>query len=199
MCLSKSGWVVTALAVVSAWLLAPQAATSLEAVDGPSFPDALLALATLLQLALSMWVLLAVTLALLGSSSHLVRLTTPRLLRHALFAGAAGAIAVTPAYADPHLGPHEAPQHSLSGMKLPDRPSSAATPDLVHTRFSIIVRPGDTLWAIAARSLPPSASAADIAAATSRWHDANRAVIGVDPHLIFPGQQLTPPLGKDRR
>lgn len=198
MVLSKSGWVVSTLALVSTYLLAPQAQTSFAALHDGSFPEALLAVATLIQLALSAWVLLAVGLILLGGSSRLIRLMTPRLLRHALFAGAAGAIAITPAHAEPNLGPHDVQQHSLAGMKLPDRPTTSA-PQADYTRSSVIVLPGDSLWAIAARSLPASATVSDIAAATARWHSANRAVIGANPHLIFPGQQLTPPLGKDLR
>jgi hypothetical protein len=35
----------------------------------------------------------------------------------------------------------------------------------------------------------------DIAAAWPRWYAANRAVIGPDPGLIRPGQELMPPSG----
>lgn len=195
--LSRSGWVLSALALASTGLLAPEASSSLDALRVPAFPDALIALATLIQLALSLWVLLAISLAVFGGSSRLVRLVTPRLLRRALFVGAVGALTIAPAYAETHLGPLAAPQHSLDGMKLPDRPSTtlqAVSPD---PATSLYVRPGDTLWAIAARSLPATASVTDIAEATSRWYEANRAVIGPSPHLIFPGQKLTPPLGKD--
>jgi nucleoid-associated protein YgaU len=55
------------------------------------------------------------------------------------------------------------------------------------------VRPGDSLWAIAARHLGPDATDAQIAAEWPRWYAANRAVIGDDPDIIEVGQQLLPP------
>ncbi|CAN5734493.1 hypothetical protein BH24ACT8_BH24ACT8_10330 [soil metagenome] len=58
---------------------------------------------------------------------------------------------------------------------------------------SVIVRSGDTLWSIAASHLGPDATVAEIAAQWPRWFDANREVIGNDPDLILPGQQLRPP------
>lgn len=57
----------------------------------------------------------------------------------------------------------------------------------------VVVLRGDTLWSLAARHLGPAAEAADIDAEWHRWHEANRAVIGDDPHRILPGQQLRPP------
>jgi hypothetical protein len=55
------------------------------------------------------------------------------------------------------------------------------------------VRPGDSLWTIAARHLGPGATATEIAGAWPLWYDANRAAIGSDPHLIRPGTVLVPP------
>jgi nucleoid-associated protein YgaU len=57
----------------------------------------------------------------------------------------------------------------------------------------LVVRRGDTLWGLAERHLGPSADPAAVAAAWPRWHEANRAVIGDDPGLLLPGQQLRPP------
>ena len=90
----------------------------------------------------------------------------------------------------------------------PDRPAAphrrAATSEavrLVATRphpvhavaDEVVVRRGDTLWAIAARHLGPDASAADVAREWPRWHAANRGVIGDDPDLVRPGMRLVPP------
>ena len=70
-----------------------------------------------------------------------------------------------------------------------------------------VVRPGDTLWAIARRHLPSSATDRDIAQAWPRWYAANRAAIGSDPSLLLPGTRLripgrrpagTPVRGHDR-
>lgn len=57
----------------------------------------------------------------------------------------------------------------------------------------VTVRRGDTLWSIAAEHLPGSPTVEQVAESWPRWHAANREVIGPDPHLILPGQQLRPP------
>ena len=57
----------------------------------------------------------------------------------------------------------------------------------------VVVRRGDTLWAIAARHLGPGATAAEVAHEWPRWQAANLDVIGADPDLLVPGQQLQPP------
>lgn len=62
-----------------------------------------------------------------------------------------------------------------------------------HPRPAVVVRPGDCLWTIAARHLGPDATDARIAAEWPRWYVANRAVIGPDPSLIYPGQRLVLP------
>ncbi|HET7400003.1 MAG TPA: LysM peptidoglycan-binding domain-containing protein [Intrasporangium sp.] len=64
---------------------------------------------------------------------------------------------------------------------------TAATAELVT------VRRGDTLWSIAARHLGPHASDAEVARAWPQWYAANRGVVGLDPDLLLPGQQLRPP------
>lgn len=61
------------------------------------------------------------------------------------------------------------------------------------------VRPGDSLWSIASRSLQERGSAASVPAVAAewpRWYAANRDVVGPDPDLIHPGQELlAPPQG----
>lgn len=57
----------------------------------------------------------------------------------------------------------------------------------------IVVRAGDTLWSLAARHLGRQATVQDIAEEWPRWYAANRDVIGADPDLILPGQELTIP------
>jgi nucleoid-associated protein YgaU len=59
----------------------------------------------------------------------------------------------------------------------------------------LVVRPGDTLWAIAADLSPTRATAADIARLAHRLYAANREVIGDDPDLIYPGTVLKAPGG----
>jgi hypothetical protein len=62
----------------------------------------------------------------------------------------------------------------------------------------IVVEPGDTLWAIAAGRLAAERAGtpladADIAAAVTRWHHANRQALGANPDLIRPGMVLRQP------
>lgn len=76
-------------------------------------------------------------------------------------------------------------------------PAAAAHRDGVRTPRSlpageVTVRTGDTLWAIAARHLPPDASVVRIAEEWPRWYRANAEVIGADPDLIRPGERLRP-------
>lgn len=58
---------------------------------------------------------------------------------------------------------------------------------------TVVVQPGDSLWRIAARSLPHDADAQAIERAWHRWYAANRQLIGPDPGLLQPGQQLIAP------
>jgi hypothetical protein len=70
----------------------------------------------------------------------------------------------------------------------PDAPSRET--GRVHT-----VHHGDTLWDIAAAHLPPGTSKTNAAIDAywrQIWH-ANRAVVGADPDLIFPGARLEIP------
>jgi hypothetical protein len=193
--LSRGGWALAGVAVLSVALLAPGTGDSLGDVHGQSFPDALLALACLVQLALSTWVLLAVVLGLVHAPAPVLRAVAPRLVRRALFAGTVGALALSPVHAERGVAPNAPMRHDLTGLRLPDRP--VATPHLESGRAVVVVRPGDTLWSIARRALPAGATDAEIARACARWHAANRGVIGDDPDLIFPQQRLHPPLGKD--
>lgn len=93
---------------------------------------------------------------------------------------------------------------------LPDRPTPRAmgqdtrllSPSLRAERSvvdAVTVRRGDTLWSIAARHLGTGATDAQIASEWPRWYAANRAVIGEDPGLIQPGQQLVAPIAEVAR
>jgi resuscitation-promoting factor RpfA len=85
-------------------------------------------------------------------------------------------------------GPPPAPGPALPAPTLPDGAQPAVRP-----AASVIVRPGDSLWRIAAVHLGERASAARIAAAWPQWYAANRTLIGADPDLIAPGQHLQAP------
>lgn len=84
--------------------------------------------------------------------------------------------------------PHPADAVHLAGLALPDLPSAPAVRVLT-------VRSGDTLWSIARSGLRADATDSAVAAAVTALYAANRKVIGDDPDLIFPGQQLTAPGG----
>ncbi|WP_285726278.1 LysM peptidoglycan-binding domain-containing protein [Psychromicrobium xiongbiense] len=64
---------------------------------------------------------------------------------------------------------------------------------VIGAEQSHVVRPGDSLWSIAARALGPLADDAEIARAWPLWYALNRSVIGEDAHLIQPGQILLAP------
>jgi LysM repeat protein len=201
--LSLSGWGLSGLSAATVGVLAPGAPELFDDLTGPSFPDAAVAAATLLVLGIASWALLVATAIVLGASSRLVAAITPVAVRRALLAGAAGALTIAPAHAEPQAIP-DASQHHVAGLPLPDRPEVASTrapataaPTEPVAAEPVRVRPGDTLWAIARRSLPPTASAAEIASATAAWHRANREVIGDDADLIVPAQLLVPPSAKD--
>jgi nucleoid-associated protein YgaU len=147
---------------------------------------------------------------------------TPLLMRSVVAAAVSGSIAVSSAAAatatsGPSSGPRPTASASVSPAvtDLPDpgwtpapppppppppttRPgdvslvSSAGTPGAAAEEH-VVVRRGDTLWAITARHLGPDADAAEIAREWPRWYAANRALIGADPDLLQPGQRLTPP------
>jgi len=197
--LSRSGWALTTLAAVSVWFIGPHTADAERATIGTDFPHALLGLASLVQLVTAVWVLLIVGLAQLFSSATILRAIAPRMLRGALFAGTAGALAITPAHADRGIAPPgdssaaRAADHSLSGLPFPDRPQSDRPQHPRPSDQIVIVRPGDTLWAIARRSLPAGASEAEIARSCAEWFATNRAVIGTNPDLIIPAQRLHAP------
>jgi nucleoid-associated protein YgaU len=74
----------------------------------------------------------------------------------------------------------------LAGLPLPDRAEGPAHPPAAR----VVVRPGDTLWGLAARDLGPRATDRAITQRWRRIYAVNRAVVGPDPDLIRPGQVL---------
>jgi outer membrane biosynthesis protein TonB len=90
--------------------------------------------------------------------------------------------------------PTPTPTPTPTSTALPDDP---ATPTLAApidpTQTTHRVRPGDTLWALAAAQLPAGSSPAVITADWQHWYEANRAAIGADPDLLLVGEQLVIP------
>ncbi len=81
--------------------------------------------------------------------------------------------------------PPPAPDVVVGGTRPP-------TPE-TSTDASVVVVRGDSLWRIAAEHLGPQATDAEIAEAWPAWYEANADVIGEDPDLIYPGQELRIP------
>jgi len=192
-----------------------------EAWAEPGFDRLLprLAAVALVLCALWAWVVTGIVVgqALAGRPDRPVP-GVPRRLRALVLVGCGLAVVGTavPAAADDHAATehtavaradHEA---ALDGLPLPDRAVGglpAARAPVVAQRAPVgaesrihVVRPGDTLWDLAAAELPADAASADVTARWHRIHALNRAVIGPDPDLIHPGQQLRmppPPQGEE--
>jgi len=85
------------------------------------------------------------------------------------------------------------PVASLEPGHLAAAPRSAGAMTERTSFREVEVKPGDTLWSLAARELGPHASELDIALAWPQWFELNRNVIGRDPDLLLPGTVLTVP------
>ncbi|HEX6248413.1 MAG TPA: LysM domain-containing protein [Nocardioidaceae bacterium] len=153
--------------------------------------------------------------ALCGVSSAALRAVTPAMLRRAvlLCCGiAAGAGVLSPAGAVSHPSGGSEQETAgrlsgavLSGLPLPDRPVGAASrvrgratvarPEPATPRYR--VRPGDSLWSIAAQHLVGTPSPAEVDAAWRRLYHANRLVVGDDPDLLTTGSWLVLPSDPD--
>ncbi|MGI8578715.1 MAG: LysM peptidoglycan-binding domain-containing protein [Nocardioidaceae bacterium] len=180
--------------------------------------DAASCLAVLIFAALAVSATLTVVAALLGDLLPGVRRAgaalTPALWRRCVVAACGLGIA-TPALltvsASADDGGHSARCINacaihLGGLPLPDLPS-AALPKVAKSASAghqpprspgttgVVVAPGDSLWSIAARRLPPEAPDWAVAAMANDLYSLNRHVIGPNPDLIFPGTHLTTPEG----
>jgi nucleoid-associated protein YgaU len=110
-------------------------------------------------------------------------------------AGAQPILAPVPA---PIVAPPELPP--LLDLDRPDVKPPAATPPVkvspapaAHPTLSHRVRPGDTLWGLAAAGLPEGSSAQQITRGWQEWYLANRRQIGPDPGLLLIGESLLVP------
>jgi nucleoid-associated protein YgaU len=152
------------------------------------------------------WVVLALLLAVLARTPGVVGRASdaiscrvvPRALRHGLQAAlgvsivAAPVVAPSVAFADNSNPTKTWTVPSLDRPVAHNAPSVRSVP--VHTT-QYVGGPGDCLWSIARDHLGPRAGDDAVAAAWPRWYAANRHVIGPDPDLLQPGQQLVAPEG----
>lgn len=152
-----------------------------------------------------LWFLGCVALTLLGRlpgavgrcATRVGVLVTPVVIRRLIEAtlGASLIVASTTQIAHASNG-NDTGAPTATAPPPPDRPAAEPErprPPARQSSHTVRVRPGNTLWSIAASHLPAQPSTAEIAAAWPRWYTANRAVIGADPDLIRPGQRLHPP------
>jgi Tfp pilus assembly protein FimV len=103
----------------------------------------------------------------------------------------------TPARPSPSTEPtgptHPAPRPVATRPKSGHATTHPPTRGEQPTGNTVTVRPGDSLWLIAARRLGPDPSTVEIAEAWPQWYAANKQLIGSDPDLIRPGQVLHAP------
>lgn len=162
-------------------------------------------IAELVVCGVALWLGVATLLVVWGARrgatsvpARLAARVTPRAWRRVLALVLGGAIALAPAASSASSASDSpATVPDVTGLRLPDRPSVGLGPSTreptARPSGGVIVRTGDTLWDIAAESLPAHASDAARARACRRWYDTNRDVIGDDPDLLLPGMRLTPP------
>lgn len=96
------------------------------------------------------------------------------------------------------------PPPAGSGSDTAEAPSQAAPPDRSADALYVVTA-GDSLWSITADAreggLRDGAVSLDAEAIAEGWpelYDANRGVVGPDPSLIHPGQELAIPEGWGR-
>lgn len=105
-------------------------------------------------------------------------------------ASSPSAPATTPAGSTPTpTGPETTEPTGPTAVETgPSRTTAAAAPG------QVVVQAGDTLWGLAAQSLPAGASDAAVATTWPQWWETNRAVVGEDPDQLWPGQVLQAPV-----
>ena len=197
---------------------APPALAALHATAGtPNFSELVVAALSLVGVALHAWLTLGAVLAVAagrsrraGPASRAVRYLVPVWWQRAVV-GTLGTLVVAVPLVGPPVGPvadasstgqppteterlvesapgGDQPPVRLDGLPYPDRPVGG-----VPSRAPVVVRPGDSLWGIAAARLGRRADTSAIAAAWPAWYRTNQRVIGPDADHILPGTALWPP------
>ena len=214
-CLGVAAVATGLLGALAAFLL-PDLGGAVALRAGPSAPvsfeELLVDGCAVAALLAATW-LWAVTcaIALLAARGRPEAATTrvPVVVRRLVLAACGAALAGAvhgPAGATPEKSPRAEPHGTtVAGLPLPDRALGDGLATSPAARLSrggrpgspaetgaavVVVRPGDTLWDLAAAYLPPGAGPARVTACWHRIHELNRDVIGDDPDLILPGQRL---------
>jgi hypothetical protein len=207
-----------AVAVTCWWGAGSAAALARAATWHGEFDELLVAVcgAVLLACGARLWWVTTMTTidVVRGRMSHGAHGLTRRLVL------AACGAAVVAGVSAPALAAQGGDVERLAGLPLPDRATAGATlqPGPVVSvarhapsrhlaqrpgsgRDEVVVRSGDSLWALAAARLPRTAGPDEVDRAWRAVWAANRAEIGDDPGLIRPGQLLHLPetTGEDDR
>lgn len=111
----------------------------------------------------------------------------------ALSAGVAAPALATPGPV--HLDPPVATPRSAVAITPAAPRAPVHAPRRASAGSDIVVRPGDSLWHLAAERLSPEASDATVEHTWRRLYAANAELIGADPDHIEPGQRLERPRG----
>lgn len=210
---------VTALAGIGTHLCVTAAASTLAHGQHASPDAAVLLVAAVAGSLICPWVWLVATTTVVDHVRGRT-LRTDGVVRRAVLLACGAAVTLTagPVHAyEASDVPTRSVAHVLDGLPFPDRagnpvgqPSETVSPDPVPTASSPspaamrtgaapegsptvhVVRPGDSLWHIAA-SHADGRTPAEQHALVTEIHEANRQVIGSDPDLIVPGQELVLP------
>jgi nucleoid-associated protein YgaU len=184
-------WLSATAASAGAGVVArPGVASALAREPVPALDAALAEVASCVLLGCAVWLWLTTTLgvaeALRAQPSH----ARSGVRRWVLVACGVAAVSgsLPAAVAAPH---HHAPV--ATALPYPDRAVAPSRPEPHPANRTVLVRPGDSLWVIAARDLGADPTDAEI---TARWHAlyaANQARIGHDPDRIEPGLRLLLP------
>jgi LysM domain len=167
--------------LISIWLVACWAAAVLTHLPGAMGRAAGRAYRRITPAALRGVMVIAVGTAVAAGSGQ-AALASPR--------SAAGvAVTVSASAMAPDAVARDLPDPGWSATASP----SQAMPSPRTTEVTI--RPGDTLWHVARRQLPPDASPLAIDRAWRQWYSANADIIGDDPDVLNVGQRLRSPSG----
>jgi hypothetical protein len=186
------------------WLTATAAVTALLGLLTPlalapaaHFDEVLVRACALAGSVAAAWLWLLTTVVVVEATTGTRAWGVPASLRRLVLTACGVAILtglVVPAQATPGEQHRDRrPVAVLTGLPLPDRAETPPPPRPSRAPADVVVRPGDTLWDLAADDLGP---AADDAAIDARWREIyahNRGVIGPDPDLIQPAQRLRLP------
>jgi LysM domain len=194
--------------LVAAWVLVETTGPLRHPAD-PGFANLLTAFAAWLLVGCAGWSTLVSAAALVETTTAgRVRATTwvgcPPSLRRVLVAGigfalVSGVSGQTSVVARVTASVTASERGTSPGRSAPSWQRSLPVPARPLGRVPssrsprVLVRPGDTLWHLAADRLRPSASDGEVALLVERIHRRNQELIGPDPDLIHPGQRLVVP------